>query len=710
VVYLGVFLLALAVRALYLAEWHDTTLFSVLLGDGRAYDLWALEIAGGNWFGDDVFYQAPLYPYFLSVVYTLFGHELWAVRGVQALLGSVSCVFIAMAGRDFISGRVGLLAGLLLALYAPAVYYDGLIQKPSLSLFLMSLVLLLLGRFQQRPRWGWLLAAGASLACLGLTRETALILLPVVVLWLAVRFRDAPGGQRLAWVAILGLGVALLLVPVGLRNRALGDEFLITTAQLGPNLYIGNNPQANGKYVSLRPGRGGVRYERHDARLLAETDLGRKLGWGEVSAYWQRRSFDYVRGDPGGWLRLMAKKWHLVWHAREIVDTDSIEAYGDSSLLLRVLGMGFHFGVLAPLALLGLWGTRSQWRKLWLLYAILGSFACGVVVFYVLGRYRFPLVPVLLLFAAAGVTELWEVLRSGRRLALAGSLLVLAVAGAVSNWPLRGVDPRATTYFNLGMELTELGRPAEAEVQLRTAIGIAPELSYTHMLLGDALQRQGKLAESIPEYRTALRLSPRDAHTHTRLGIALAESGDSAGALRHYRTALGLDPLNGDAHNNLANTLLGRGRAAEAIEHYRRALALDPQNAGVHYNLATALRSTRAASSAVHHYREAIRLDPGHLLAHRFLAQMLAVCEEVAIRAGDEAVRLAQNAVRLTPGVDASILDVLAAAYAASGRFEQAIRQEERAIELAAPASASALRGRLELYRGGLPFRMSCGD
>ena len=46
--YLGVFLLAVAVRAVYLAEWHDTALFSVLLGDGRAYDLWAREIAGGN--------------------------------------------------------------------------------------------------------------------------------------------------------------------------------------------------------------------------------------------------------------------------------------------------------------------------------------------------------------------------------------------------------------------------------------------------------------------------------------------------------------------------------------------------------------------------------------------------------------------------------------------------------------------------------------
>jgi Flp pilus assembly protein TadD len=207
-----------------------------------------------------------------------------------------------------------------------------------------------------------------------------------------------------------------------------------------------------------------------------------------------------------------------------------------------------------------------------------------------------------------------------------------------------------------------------------------------------------------------VRLSPRDGNAQTRLGVALAESGDPAGALRHYRSALELDPLNGDAHNNLANALLGGGRAAEAIGHYRRAVELEPGNAGVHYNLATALRAAREGSPAVHHYREAIRLDQSHLLAHRFLAQMLAICEEPAIRNGEEAVRVARNATRLTATVDPSILDVLAAAHAASGEFEEAVRVEQRAIELMAPESRDALLARLELYRGGSAFRASCGD
>src|SRR5436190_23263877 len=133
--------LALILRLISLAELRDTPLFAVPIGDAQKYDAWAQEIVSGQWMGTQVFYQTPLYPYLLAAVFAVRGHDLFAVRLLQALLGAASCVLLALVGRWFFSERAGLIAALILAVYPPAIFFDGLIQKASLDLFFMTLLL-----------------------------------------------------------------------------------------------------------------------------------------------------------------------------------------------------------------------------------------------------------------------------------------------------------------------------------------------------------------------------------------------------------------------------------------------------------------------------------------------------------------------------------------------------------------------------------------
>src|SRR5262245_25386893 len=86
-----VFAVALAVRLVHLWQMSESPFFSVLMGDGRSYDEWARRIAAGDWLGTDVYYQAPLYPYFLGAIYTLFGRDLFVARLCQAFVGALSC-------------------------------------------------------------------------------------------------------------------------------------------------------------------------------------------------------------------------------------------------------------------------------------------------------------------------------------------------------------------------------------------------------------------------------------------------------------------------------------------------------------------------------------------------------------------------------------------------------------------------------------------
>src|SRR5262249_7369985 len=151
---------------------------------------------------------------------------------------------------------------------------------------------------------------------------------------------------------------------------------------------------------------------------------------GEVSRFWTNRSLDYIRADPGAWLTLMARKAALTFSAAEVSDTECQDVYAEWSWLLRIL-RPFDFGLLLGMAVLGAVLTVSSWRRLWLLYAIGATYAVSVVLFFVLSRYRFPLVPVLMILAAGGLAELIELARRGRGINLRTAVAVAACAVAV---------------------------------------------------------------------------------------------------------------------------------------------------------------------------------------------------------------------------------------------------------------------------------------
>ena len=198
------------------------------------------------------------------------------------------------------------------------------------------------------------------------------------------------------------VGLGLVLLPVVARNYVVTGGFYLTTSQFGPNFYIGNNPAADGTYMALRPGRGAPEFERQDATELAERALRRSLTPAEVSSYWTEQALTYITSQPGDWLALVGRKVALLWNSSEMLDTESQETYEEVSPVLRLLAPVGHFGVVVPLALLGLLASWTERRRLWPLFALLAAYAASVVLFYVFARYRFPLVPFLLLLAANG--------------------------------------------------------------------------------------------------------------------------------------------------------------------------------------------------------------------------------------------------------------------------------------------------------------------
>lgn len=655
---MATFFVALSVRLVHLWQIQPSPFFDVLLGDANGYDEWARRLAAGDWLGTEVFYQAPLYPYFVGAVYAVFGRDLLILRLCQALIGSASCALLGLAGARLFSRPVGLIAGLALALYAPAIFFDGLIQKSVLDMFFVCLGLWLIARVATGASTpaSWI-GLGLAMGGLALTRENAAVFIAVILVFAVVqkgseRFRTV---RNAVWFVA---GLAVVLLPVAARNYAVGGGFYLTTSQFGSNLYIGNNPAADGTYASIRFGRGAPEFERIDATEVAEEAVGRPLTPSEVSSYWTGRVVDYITSQPGDWLALTGRKVMLLLNATEMLDTESQDSYAEWSWPLAIGAWLGHFGVLVPLAVTGLMVTWPQRRRLWVLHAMAIAYAGSVVLFFVFARYRYPLVPFLLLFAAAGVIgarDYWRRAAASRRAAMVAAT---AAAVVVSFWPM--LSPalmRAITENNLGTALQQAGRHDEAVAHHQRAIAIMPDYAPAYNNLGASLRAGGRLDEAIAAYEKALALKPGFAsasynlanallekgeagasadqfrkalqatdsvEARNNLGIALAAKGDTAGAMAEFRAALAVDERSVHAHRNLGNMLIDNGARAEGMAHLERAAQLAPTEADATFDIGTVLLQEENFGGAAERFRQALAVRPGWAEAHNNLGIALA--------------------------------------------------------------------------------------
>jgi len=673
----AIFALALLVRLLHIWQIRAAPFFSTLMGDSHGYDEWAQRIAAGDWLGHEVFYQAPLYPYLLGVTYAIAGRSLLVVRIVQTLMGSASCVLLALAGVRLFSPRVGLTAGVMLALYAPAIFFDGLLQKSTLDVFFICLSLWLISRETTSSSRGpralrsmsflWL---GLAMGGLALTRENAIVLIVVVAAWAALAS---------SWkaAAVFLAGVAVVLAPVAARNAYVGGGFYVTTSQAGPNFYIGNNPRADGTYQSLRYGRGAPEYERQDATELAEHALGRTLTPAEVSSYWSDRAFDFIASQPIAWLELTMRKGALLVNAAEVVDTESQESHAEWSRPLRILGAIGHFGLLVPLACLGIVATWSSRSRLWLLYAMTAVYAASVVAFYVFARYRFPLVPFLMLFAAAGVAALPDIVRTRGVPGGMKAVAAIAVTAVIANWPLLNeASMKAVTEMNLGAALQSERRLDDAAAHYRRAIVLRPDYAAAYSNLGTALRGQGRLDEAVTTYERAIALQPDFPDAHYNLANTLLDQGKAAAAIEHFQIALQVVPGSAEVHNNLGIALANNGKADDAMAEFRAALVADPGSAKAHRNLGDLLAATERRADAIDHLRRAAELAPGD-------ADIRYDFGSVLLEAGqlDEAIKEFRAALAITP-TSAETLNNLGIALGSQGKIDDAIAEFQLALKL----------------------------
>jgi len=235
--------------------------------------------------------------------------------------------------------------------------------------------------------------------------------------------------------------------------------------------------------------------------------------------------------------------------------------------------------------------------------------------------------------------------------------------------------------------------------------------SLAHKELGNALEQQGNLDKAIFHYSKALKINPNYAEAHNNLGYILARQKHYNEAIDHYAEALRTKPSYTEAHNNLGTALLHQGNEKEAIVHYYEAIKNNPNYAGAYYNLGKVFANHLNIEKAIFLYRKALKLNPEMTQALYNLSWILASYEDEKYRNGEEAVKLATQLCKITKYQQPLPLDALAAAYAETGRFNEAVFTVRRGLIMALRYGPNelilGLKKRLKLYQEKRPYRQS---
>ena len=607
---LGIFLLALVLRLVYLAEIAATPYFDTLVLDAEEYDRLAEQLLQGNWLLGRAgsYVHGPFYILVLALL-KLCGADYLGLRVFQAVLGALSCVLIyRIAGRVF-PHPVPLIAALLAAGYWPFIFYNGELLATTLVLFIELLLAALLLRGTDRISWRVGACAGILLALLVITRSNTLLLLPVLLWWFYQRAGSGTKHRRALLLAFC-LALVLALSPLLIYYQAVQGSPL--PFQGGWSFYMGNNPDADGTPYA----RQGLDWQRLELLPYQEGSITRAA----KGQFYLTAGLRFIGEHPAAALHLLYRKFRLFWHAFEIPVSADLRYYERHSHLAQILI--FNFGIVVPLALMGMvWGWR-RYRDYALLYGFILVYLVTGLLFSVCARYRLPALPFLIVFAAQGIWQLKTQLWSGNLLGRGAFLLLLGAAVALVH---TGVDQEKVDHLRsswlLGHVYMRKQQYDLAEQVYLRSVRETPGDSDVYNSLAVAYQRLGRPQEAEATFRKSIEAAPDHARPWINLGnhyLKLQRLDEARTALEQ---ALGSDPrplAQYEGHYSLGNVHLYQKAYSRAHQAFTRALEAQ-QRPQAYFGLSVACAYLGEDDAQLRALEQAVQLAPTFALALRNL-------------------------------------------------------------------------------------------
>lgn len=533
---LFIFAIALMVRYIFLLNLRKDPFFESPLFDAELYSNWARSIAGGNWLGDKVFFVSPLYAYFLAVLYKIFNAQLYWVIFSQFLLGATNCVIIYLIGRKLFGEVVGLISGLVGSFYGVFLFTEGQLLKNSLaySLVALSFFSFLVARDKEKTSL-WF--------CLGITTGLSALVIPNVLVFIPILYGLIIFGkdgrkERVLRAGALSIGFLIIISPIFLRNYSVGGDTVLISSNGGINLFLGTDPNTEGGLLTSRLIQQAPELEEQSSTALAEQALQKSLRPSEVSRFWYSMAVKNMTRDLSATFQLFIKKLYRFWNWRELTDNLDFYYFREKYPLLGIPFM--NFGAIAPLSILGLWLSRREKEKMVPALVFISAFTAASLPFPVFGRYRTPLIPVLIVFAVYGLWASYLGISQKKWKDLGWGLVIFLFAAVLINSGSRNHN-FSPMHRAMGEIYLKRGQPEKALPEFTAAVKSDSYDFYSHNALGQTYLETGRYDEAITSFKNAILLYPGFMDAHYSLGLAYAVTGNREGAFEELEKVRALD-------------------------------------------------------------------------------------------------------------------------------------------------------------------------
>lgn len=556
---------ALIVRVLSLKQYVSGNPFANhLFSDAHNYHQWAAAIASGNP-PLEPFYQAPLYPHFLALLLRFPGDHFLPIYMIQLILGVLSVHIVSRLALLFLRPLPSAIAATLFGLLPYSIYFEHKLYPEPLSLVVALLALYMGARDWKSARGSVWAGAAAGLAATARANLIAFgLLLPLSLL------RNSPG-RSFAYLAAF----AMLVLPVTVWNVATGGGLTLVAANGGEVFCHGNNSNALGSMGKIPGFKSEIGSMAKSSIAFASKETGRELNSAGASRYWFARGLRWIARNPAASVRLEIRKAYLIFSSRftplsSFYDFEKERFTGDA-IPWHLL----HY----PLWILALAGLLLRRRGGLPIPGAIHLYAAiqflTLMLFFVSTRYVILLLPVIALYAGAGVEA---ILYRRRR---AGVVAVLVAGLLVAIWADRSPGrERATPYAQLASIRISEGNRTEAIALFAEAARLSPMELIHHQNLAMEREKEGDIAGAREAMEVPIRMGIADGRTLGYYGSLLIAQQEWELAEKYLGEAVNAEPNRLLSRLLLGEVYLRMGKWREAEEtllHARRIAPADPR-------------------------------------------------------------------------------------------------------------------------------------
>ena len=400
---LFLFLMTFIIRFQFINTLKNDPAFLLPIIDCKEFNFWALRVLEHGPLWQKLSNHTPLYMYFLVFIYKIFGYGTLKVVLFQYLIGAFCTILVYFLTKKLLNQPTAIVAGFFIATYWFFIYTQSFLYSENLSMFL-NLVLIYMLLFMKDHQLKYFLSGmvlGLSVIC----RPDIFLFVFFIMIWLLSKKFNNVNLTR--FYALFILGVFIIVGPVIWRNHAVSGQWLLR-AQIGANIYMGNNPDFKGTNIYVERGK-----KWYDLITTPHRELNVKSGLTEAqrNQVFIKKTLEIIQKNPLQWLQLIGAKTFSFLTGREFLRSEDVYFFEQhiNSTPYRFITTKLIF----ILALFGFVLSLKNANRFILLYVFIFS-EMFIVFFPLKTRYLIPIMPFFAILAAVTITIGWDKIRSRR--------------------------------------------------------------------------------------------------------------------------------------------------------------------------------------------------------------------------------------------------------------------------------------------------------